>query len=61
MKEIYDIVSKNNSLTIKEIAEKIPNITTDGIQYNVNRLKDLGFIKYEGSTKNGKWVILKHL
>ena len=59
MKDVYDAICSNNSITIKEIAEKIPNITMDGVQYNVNRLKNLGFIKHAGATKGGYWLILK--
>ena len=59
MKDVYDMICDNSFITIKEITEKIPNITLDRVQYNVNNLKKLEFIKYEGSTNNGNWGILK--
>lgn len=59
MKDVYDMIYDNSFITIKEITEKIPNITLDGVQYNVSNLKKLEFIKHEGSTNNGNWVILK--
>ena len=43
MKKVYDLIYCNNNITIKEIAEKIPDITSNGVQYNVNRLNNMGY------------------
>ncbi|WP_373806317.1 hypothetical protein [Bacteroides heparinolyticus] len=34
-------------------------ITLDGIKYHIKNMTKLGIIKHEGSTKAGKWVIIK--
>ncbi|WP_282918139.1 hypothetical protein [Porphyromonas macacae] len=34
-------------------------ITFNGIKYHIKNMKESGIIKHEGSTKSGKWIIIK--
>ena len=57
-KKIIKILWKNPEVKVKEITEKINNITESGVKWNLKRMKDNGLIKREGNNRNGKWVIL---
>ena len=51
---------KNNpNITAEHIANEIKDITADGVRYHIRHLKTRGIIIGEGSTKSGKWVVLK--
>ena len=51
---------KNNpNITVEQIANEIKDITADGVRYHIRHLKTRGIIMREGSTKSGKWVVLK--
>ena len=43
----------------EQIAEEIQDITADGVRYHIRNLKAHGIIEREGSTKAGKWVVIK--
>ena len=45
-------------ITQKELAQSI-GITLDGIKYHIKNTTKQGLIKHEGSTKAGKWIIIK--
>ena len=49
----------NPNITAEQIAEEIQDITADGVRYHIRNLKAHGIIKREGSTKAGKWVVIK--
>lgn len=49
----------NPSITAEQIANEIKEITADGVRYHIRNLKSHGVIKREGSTKSGKWVVMK--
>jgi predicted HTH transcriptional regulator len=55
--KIIDIITKNNLVTISELA-KILGITYKGIQYHINAMKKEGIITRVGSRKTGYWSIL---
>ena len=51
---------KNNpSITAEQIANEIKEITADGVRYHIRNLKAHGIITREGSTKSGKWIVMK--
>jgi ATP-dependent DNA helicase RecG len=54
--EITGLVENNPSLTIMEIGQKL-QITPYKAQYYLNKLKETGRLKREGSKKKGKWVV----
>ena len=49
----------NPSITAKEIAKEIQDITADGVRYHIRNLKAHGIIERKGSTKSGKWIVMK--
>lgn len=55
--EILAEMKSNPQVTRKELA-LILNCTQDSTRYHLRQLTSKGIIKYEGSTKAGKWVIL---
>ena len=52
--KILKLISDNPKVTRNEIAQKI-GITKDGVQYNLNILKEKQYIKRIGNTNNGYW------
>ena len=57
-KEIIELIRTNNSITRKQMADKIQSISVDGIKYNLRRLQELGVIRRVGPDKGGYWEIL---
>lgn len=57
--QIFLIMKSNPSITAEQIANEIKEITADGVRYHIRILKSHGVIKREGSTKSGKWVVMK--
>ncbi len=51
------LISKNPSITKKELAKKI-GITEKGVQWQISKLKEDKIIKRIGSDKNGYWEVL---
>jgi len=41
--KILEIVRENQTLTIKEISNMMPNITYDGVKCNIGKFKDMGY------------------
>ena len=56
--EIIKIIAENPHISAKEMAERL-NLTIDGVRYHLTKMRKAGLIRYEGSTKLGKWVIKK--
>ncbi|PZW93871.1 ATP-binding protein [Lachnoanaerobaculum umeaense] len=57
--QIVLLMKDNPSITAEQIANEIKEITADGVRYHIRNLKAHGVIKREGSTKSGKWIVLK--
>ena len=57
--QIVLLMKDNPSITAEQIANEIKEITADGVRYHIRNLKAHGVIKREGSTKSGKWILLK--
>lgn len=55
---ILNLIEKNPSITRNELAE-ILNITSDGVKYNLKKLKDNNIIERVGPDKGGYWIIIK--
>lgn len=56
--KIIDRIKDNPTITAKELAEKIENISIAGIKWNLKKMKDNGIIAREGTARKGKWIIL---
>ena len=54
---LIKFLKENPEITRKELAERIPNITENGIIYNLSRLQSIGILKRVGGRKLGHWVI----
>ena len=57
--QIIILMKNNPNITAEHIANEIKDITADGVRYHIRHLKTRGIIMREGSTKSGKWVVLK--
>ena len=55
---ILAAIQAKPEITQKELAQSI-GITLDGIKYHIKSMTKQGVIKHEGSTKAGKWIIIK--
>ena len=56
--KILTAIQAKPEITQKELAKFI-GITLDGIKYHIKNMTKSGIIKHEGSTKSGKWIIIK--
>ena len=56
-KNILLLIKKNNKITRNELADKV-SLTKDGVQYNLNVLKEKGYIKRIGKSHNGYWEVI---
>ena len=56
--KIIEAIENNPYITRQEIADTL-SITLDGVKWQLNKLKKEGSIKREGSSRNGKWVVIK--
>ena len=57
--QIAFFMKENPKITAEQIAHEIKVITAEGVRYHIRNLKAQGVIKREGSTKSGKWVVMK--
>ena len=57
--KILDLIKENPNITRKELAQKIENITEDGIKYHLAKLKQQGKIRRVGPDKGGYWEVVK--
>ncbi|RLD54623.1 MAG: transcriptional regulator [Bacteroidetes bacterium] len=55
---IIGYIQEDNTITTPLLAAKI-GMTKNGLWYHLDKLKKAGRIKHIGSTKGGKWVVLK--
>lgn len=57
--QIVLLMKNNPSITAEQIANEIKEITADGVRYHIRNIKAHGIITREGSTKSGKWIVMK--
>ena len=55
---IIELMMMEPNITAKQIVEHL-NVSFDGVRYHIKKLRAGGKIKREGSTKSGKWVVMK--
>lgn len=56
--QIVELMEMESRITARKIAEHL-GISFDGVRYHIKKLRAQGVIKREGSTKAGKWIVLK--
>ena len=57
--KIAALMRDNDTITAKQIANLLTNISVDGVRYHIRNMKAKGIIKREGGTRFGKWIVLK--
>ncbi len=57
--KILALLKESSSLSRKELAEKIGDITEDGVKYHLDKLKQDGKIERVGGDRGGHWKIFK--
>ena len=57
--QIVLLMQNNPKITAKKIASEINEISVSGVRYHISKLKENGVIARVGSTKSGKWIVLK--
>lgn len=55
---IIECLKEHPQMTRKELAVNIPNITENGIKYNLARLQELGVLNRIGGRKSGYWALV---
>ena len=50
-------IKENPYVTREELSKQL-NITVRGVEYNLRKLKKMGILVREGSTKSGKWIVV---
>jgi ATP-dependent DNA helicase RecG len=58
MQKIVDFIKDNPQITLSELADKL-NITRNGIDKNIKKLKEQGILRRVGPDKGGHWEILR--
>ena len=58
--KILKIMRSTPTITLGEIAS-LCGIGKDGVRYHINYLKKNGYIRSEGGSKGGRWIILKNI
>ncbi len=53
---ILRLLREDPSITQRGMASRV-GLTIDGIKFHINRLKEKGYIRHEGPTQKGRWVI----
>ncbi len=56
--KIVGLMITEPSITARQIAEHL-GVSFDRVRYHIKKLRADGRIKREGSTKSGKWVVMK--
>ncbi len=57
---ILDIIKANDSVSLTQIS-KITKVTKRTVQRKINKLKEDGIIARKGSSRTGRWVIIKNI
>lgn len=52
------LLSESPNLTAEQLGKRL-GITPDGVRYHLKALRKDGVIRHEGSTKAGRWIVLK--
>ena len=56
--KIVEMIAENPKISRQELAEMF-EITLYGVDWHLRKLREDGIIKREGSSRNGKWVVIK--
>ncbi|MBN3534882.1 RNA-binding domain-containing protein [Mycoplasma procyoni] len=57
-KQIIKMINKYQNISAKDMAHKL-DLTIHGINYHLNKMKKENIIRFEGSRKIGRWVVIR--
>ena len=57
-KNVLIELAKHPNYTRKDLMRVYDGISSDGMQYIIGRLQELGLLRREGGRKNGRWVVM---
>ena len=55
---ILNYLKDNPAATQADLSHNIPDLSFASAKYQVNQLSKTGFIKRQGSNKNGSWIVM---
>ncbi len=55
--KVLSVLKENPSVSRKEIAEILENITPDGVKYHINKLRKAGIIERVGTDNGRYWKV----
>lgn len=58
VEKILSLMKKKPSITQKELIDKT-GLTRRGVEWNIKKLKEEGFIRRVGSDRSGHWEVIK--
>ena len=56
---ILRLIKTNPAITRKGLAEKT-GLTSDGVKYHLDKLREQGVIRHVGATKKGYWEVMEN-
>ena len=56
--KIINAITANPTISIKELSDLV-GISIKGVKWQIAKLKESGILKREGSSRNGKWVVVE--
>jgi len=56
---IIDLMSENPKISISEIAKTI-GLSKRWVEYSIRKIRSLGLIEYDGTTRKGQWILKKN-
>lgn len=57
---ILQILQKDNTLSVADIADNLFDITPSGVQYHINQMKKQGILRRIGPDKGGHWEVINN-
>ena len=57
---ILQILQKDNTLSVADIADILFDITPSGVQYHINQMKKQGILRRIGPDKGGHWEVINN-
>ena len=57
-KNVLIELAKHPNYTRKDLMRVYDGISSDGMQYIIGRLQELGLLRREGGRKNGRWIVM---
>jgi ATP-dependent DNA helicase RecG len=56
---LVNYIKEHPSASRREIGELLGGITSDGVKYHLNKLKEIGVLRRVGPDRGGHWEIIE--